>query len=113
VVLAPWDDMRDLRFGSLGEIFALDNLCQQQDAVMSGGITMATMNVSLPDSMKLWVEQQAKTGKYSNSSDYVRDLIRKDQEKAQKIASLQARVDEGLRSGRSSSDMRAIKKRAL
>ncbi|WP_024460058.1 type II toxin-antitoxin system ParD family antitoxin [Marinimicrobium sp. LS-A18] len=74
---------------------------------------MATMNVSLPDPMKSWVEQQAKTGKFSNSSDYVRDLIRKDQEKAQKIANLQARVDEGLRSGRSSSDMRAIKKRAL
>ena len=74
---------------------------------------MATMNVSLPDPMKSWVEQQAKTGKFSNSSDYVRDLIRKDQEKAQKIANLQARVDEGLRSGRGSSDMRAIKKRAL
>ncbi len=74
---------------------------------------MATMNVSLPDPMKSWVEQQAKTGKFSNSSDYVRDLIRKDQEKAQKIANVQARVDEGLRSGRSSSDMQAIKKRAL
>lgn len=70
---------------------------------------MATMNVSLPDPMKTWVEQQAKAGKYSNSSDYVRDLIRKDQEKADKIANLQMRVEKGLRSGRGSSDMAALK----
>ena len=41
---------------------------------------MATMNVSLPDPMKDWVESQVKTGHYSNASDYVRDLIRRDQE---------------------------------
>jgi antitoxin ParD1/3/4 len=40
---------------------------------------MATMNISLPDKMKQWVEQQAKTGRYSNASDYVRDLIRRDE----------------------------------
>jgi antitoxin ParD1/3/4 len=60
---------------------------------------MATMNVSLPDQMKAWVEAQAETGRYSNSSDYVRDLIRKDQEKAEKIAALQAKIDEGRASG--------------
>lgn len=41
---------------------------------------MATMNVSLPDPMKDWVEDQVKTGHYSNASDYVRDLIRCDQD---------------------------------
>ena len=41
---------------------------------------MATMNVSLPDLMKEWVEEQIKTGHYSIASDYVRDLIRRDQE---------------------------------
>jgi len=41
---------------------------------------MATMNVSLPDPMKRWVEEQIETGHYSNASDYVRDLIRRDQE---------------------------------
>ena len=40
---------------------------------------MATMNVSLPDPMKDWVEDQVKTGHFSNASDYVRDLIRRDQ----------------------------------
>lgn len=42
---------------------------------------MATMNVSLPDQMKTWVEAQAKDGRYSNASDYVRDLIRRDQDR--------------------------------
>ena len=39
---------------------------------------MATMNVSLPDAMKDWVESRAETGRYSNASDYVRDLIRRE-----------------------------------
>ncbi|CAN7569769.1 type II toxin-antitoxin system ParD family antitoxin [Brucella pituitosa] len=61
---------------------------------------MATMNVSLPHPMKEWVEAQAKTGRYSNVSDYVRDLIRKDQMRGDKIAAMQRFVDEGLKSGK-------------
>lgn len=60
---------------------------------------MATMNVSLPDAMKDWVEAQTETGRYANASDYVRDLIRKDQERNDKIAAMQRLVDDGLNSG--------------
>ncbi|MBB2971699.1 type II toxin-antitoxin system ParD family antitoxin [Mesorhizobium sp. RMAD-H1] len=60
---------------------------------------MATMNISLPDLMKDWVEAQTKTGRYANASDYVRDLIRRDQERNDKIAAVQRLVDEGLESG--------------
>lgn len=60
---------------------------------------MATMNVSLPDAMKLWVEGRAGTGRYSNASDYVRDLIRRDQERAEKTSALQALIAEGEESG--------------
>ncbi len=60
---------------------------------------MATMNVSLPAPMKAWVDAQTKSGRYSNASDYVRDLIRKDQDRQQAIAELQALVTEGLESG--------------
>ena len=42
---------------------------------------MATMNVSIPDAMKEWVERQAAEGHYSNASDYVRALIRRDRER--------------------------------
>ncbi len=60
---------------------------------------MATMNVSLPGTMKDWVEEQTKSGRYANASDYVRDLIRKDQERSDKIEAMQRFVDEGLASG--------------
>ncbi len=40
---------------------------------------MATMNISLPDNMREWVESQVASGQYANASDYVRDLIRHDQ----------------------------------
>ena len=39
---------------------------------------MATMNIFVPDPMKDWVQAQIDEGEYASSSDYVRDLIRKD-----------------------------------
>jgi antitoxin ParD1/3/4 len=42
---------------------------------------MATMTISLPDQMKEWVEDQIKIGDYASTSDYVRDLIRKDRQR--------------------------------
>lgn len=60
---------------------------------------MATMNVSLPAGMKDWVEAQARTGRYSNASDYVRDLIRRDQERGAKFAEMQRLITQGLDSG--------------
>jgi len=60
---------------------------------------MTTMNVSLPTQMKAWVESQARSGRYSNASDYVRDLIRRDQERHGAIAELQQLIDQGLASG--------------
>ena len=66
---------------------------------------MATMNVSLPDQMKAWVETQADSGRYGNVSDYVRDLIRRDQERQEKIAEFQRLVDEGIASGISTRTM--------
>ena len=83
---------------------------------------MATMNISLPEQMKEWVEAQTADGRYSNSSDYVRDLIRKEQTKAEKIAHLQGLITEGIESGISSKSFdevwktsreKAIKRNAL
>ena len=73
---------------------------------------MATMNISLPDPMKAWVEAQTSDGRYSNSSDYVRDLIRRDQIKAEKIANMQRLIDEGRASGISSLTPRQVIERA-
>ena len=66
---------------------------------------MVTMNMSLPEQMKAWVEAQSESGTYSNSSDFVRDLIRREQVRREKIAHMQAMVDEGFASGASSLTM--------
>lgn len=58
---------------------------------------MTTMNISLPETMKSYVDAQVETGGYSSSSEYVRDLIRRDQiAKAEKI--LAEKIMEGINS---------------
>lgn len=59
---------------------------------------MPSLNVSLPDSIRQWVDMQVKGGEFANASDYIRDLIRMDQRKRE---SLKAAVLEGLHSGTS------------
>ncbi len=60
---------------------------------------MATLNVSLPDPMREWVEEQVRSGDYANASDYMRDLIRHDRERQEAL--VQALI-EGENSGISS-----------
>ena len=66
-----------------------------------GGADMASMNISLPDPMKDWVETQTNSGRYDNASEYVRDLIRHDQDRASKISAMQKLVDEAFEGGAS------------
>jgi antitoxin ParD1/3/4 len=61
--------------------------------------TMATMNVSIPDQMREWVETQIESGHYSNASDYIRDLIRRDQEFKDKREALIQALKTGEKSG--------------
>ncbi len=73
---------------------------------------MATMNISLPDPMRDWVESQSKHGSYANNSDYVRDLIRKDQLQSKKLNAMQDAITKGLESGEPKAfDKSAFKKR--
>jgi antitoxin ParD1/3/4 len=41
------------------------------------------MNISLPDSLKAFVDEQVTERHYGTSSEYIRELIRKDQERLQ------------------------------
>jgi len=40
---------------------------------------MATLNISITEDMREWVDQQVNSGRYANASDYLRDLIRTNQ----------------------------------
>lgn len=56
---------------------------------------MATMNVSLPDGLKDFVESQVGERGYGTSSEYVRDLIRRDQARTQ----VRGLIVDGMTSG--------------
>lgn len=44
---------------------------------------MSTMNISLPETLKTFVDEQVSQRGYGTSSEYVRELIRKDQDRLQ------------------------------
>lgn len=58
---------------------------------------MATMNISLPDELRAVAETRVKSGLYSNVSDYVRALIRQDQENQDKKTRLMAILEKAER----------------
>lgn len=64
---------------------------------------MATMTISLPVAMKDWIETQIAEGAYASTSDYMRDLIRRDRERRMKpeltLDDLRRIVDEARQSG--------------
>jgi antitoxin ParD1/3/4 len=76
---------------------------------------MQSMNISLPDPLKQFVDGQVAQGRYSSASEYVRELIRAD-EKRKAEAELEAKLLEGLNSAETeltASDWIDIRKEAL
>ncbi len=61
---------------------------------------MQTMNISLPDQLKEFVDDQVGSGRYASVSEYVRDLIR-DDEKRKAQEKLEGMLMEGIQSGAS------------
>ena len=72
---------------------------------------MQTMNISLPDPLKDFIDHQIAEGRYSSVSEYIRELIRGD-EKRRAEQRLEALLLEGLESeeteltGQDSADIR-------
>ena len=60
---------------------------------------MQTMNISLPEQLKEFVDDQVGSGRYSSVSEYVRDLIR-DDEKRKAQEKLEALLLEGMQSSK-------------
>ena len=59
---------------------------------------MTTLNISLPDSMRTFIEQKVAQGGYSTASEYIRQLVRDDQKRAAQER-LETLLMEGLESG--------------
>ena len=55
--------------------------------------------ITLSDQQNRWVKAQIAAGDFTNDSEYIRDLIRRDQEQNAKFQALKAAIREGLGSG--------------
>jgi len=62
---------------------------------------MPSLNISLPAPLREWIEAQVKGGRYGNASEYVRELIRRDQERRAQER-LEELLLEGVKSGKAS-----------
>jgi antitoxin ParD1/3/4 len=54
-----------------------------------------SMNVSMPRKMRAFIEKRMKAGKFANASEYIRHLVRKDDEAAE-VERVRALIEEGL-----------------
>ena len=61
---------------------------------------MASMNISVPDPMRDWVQTRIDGGQYASVSDYVRDLIRRDQENQSQRQLSVAEIRRSIKAGR-------------
>ena len=64
---------------------------------------MASMNVSVPKSMRDWVQSRIESGEYASVSDYIRDLIRRDQNalaRQLKVDDIRQTIEESRAMGR-------------
>ena len=60
---------------------------------------MSQLNVTMPPALKSWIDQRVAEGRYASASDYVRDLVRKDQDEGDdEIEWLKGLIAEGLAS---------------
>ncbi len=44
--------------------------------------SITTLNVSLPENMRQWIEARVAEGRFSSASEYLRSLVREDQKRA-------------------------------
>ncbi|MDP2451980.1 MAG: type II toxin-antitoxin system ParD family antitoxin [Polaromonas sp.] len=73
---------------------------------------MSTMNISLPDGLKAFVDELVQTEGYGTSSEYMRELIRRDQERRQFKEHLLVGMRSGVEGPMDAAFFAALRKRA-
>jgi len=59
-------------------------------------------SITFTDQQDSWIKLRVQNGDFTNDSEYIRDLVRKDQQQNMKLLELKNAIDEGLQSGKSS-----------
>ncbi len=62
-------------------------------------MTTVRKTITLTSQQDQWVKAQIVAGRFTNDSEYIRDLIRRDRERNTSFAALRAAIQEGLESG--------------
>ncbi|MEH3160054.1 MAG: type II toxin-antitoxin system ParD family antitoxin [Sphingomonas taxi] len=68
---------------------------------------MSQLIISMPDALQEWVDTRIAQGRYADAADYLRDLVRLDQQSDDRLW-LKAMIDEGLASGALDQDPRDV-----
>lgn len=71
-------------------------------------MSMQRKTITVTEQQDSWIKSQIESGAYGNDSEYLRDLIRQDQEYKKKIALLQSALIDGEKSGISQRSMEDI-----
>lgn len=64
--------------------------------------------ITLTDKQDQWIKSQIAAGEYTNDSEYIRDLVRRDQEQNAQFLALKQAIQEGLESDISDKTVREI-----
>ena len=62
-------------------------------------MTTVRKTITLTDKQDNWIKVQIENGHYTNDSEYIRDLIRREQERSAQLDALRAALIEGEESG--------------
>ena len=68
-------------------------------------MSMQRKTITVTEQQDLWIKSQVDSGQYGNDSEYLRELIRHDQEYTHKVDLLRFALIEGEKSGTSSRTM--------
>ncbi len=71
-------------------------------------MTTVRKTITVTDKQDDWIKAQVEAGDFTNDSEYVRDLIRRDQEQKTKFEALKAAIQDGIESGTSDKTLHEI-----
>ena len=71
-------------------------------------MALVKKSITVTDRQEQWIRAQIANGEYGNDSEYVRDLIRRDQEQNAQFRALKEAIQDGLQSGVSDKTVKEV-----
>ena len=71
-------------------------------------MALVKKSITVTDRQERWIRTRIASGEYGNDSEYFRDLIRRDQERNERLRALKEAIQEGLESGVSEKTVKEV-----